>query len=592
MGLLLALAVLFIIFVLPFYVLGQVSQLRREVEELRAIVKGQSAPQRSVEVARPSIYGDAYDQARAELAAQPVVEPLPSAPAPQPLIPRPAPLTQSAPVADTPNWFTEDVFMKIGAVLILIAVGWFVSYAFMNNWIGPMGRILLGVSAGLLLMLIGVWRSLTMVTQGAVFIALGMSTAMLSIYAARYAYDFFTPGFALISMFLIVAVTAALSIRFKVQSLAVTALIAGAFAPVLAVTANPDVLGLHTYLGVLFAGTLFVAAVMPAPALIVVALVIATLYGSPYLFLSSPDMEVARAAAFVFSAVFILFSTVALMRTAVQNYKLYLTTCIGAALYIVMWIIAAVPADMQGLIAALWGAGFLTAASVLWQTLEKREPAYVQLGIAVSFFALATAFYLDGIALLMTYLVQITALICVALWYLKDVTIARSLAVLYTGVVLLSIPSFVAPAWEYAILHADMLALLSIGVTFLFVGWQIHEANDDSYTDATLMTIGGIYLLLLIWLMNETLLGAQLGTAVSLVMYTVIGLTLYMSGLSAGYQYIRIVGACIIGGVIARLLLVDIWELELVFRIIAFFVIGVMLLSTAFVSKKALTNET
>jgi uncharacterized integral membrane protein len=41
--------------------------------------------------------------------------------------------------------------------------------------------------------------------------------------------------------------------------------------------------------------------------------------------------------------------------------------------------------------------------------------------------------------------------------------------------------------------------------------------------------------------------------------------------------------------VIARLVLVDVWELELIMRIIAFFVIGVLLLATAFFNKR--TND-
>jgi len=34
-------------------------------------------------------------------------------------------------------------------VLLLLALGWFVSYAFANNWIGPLGRITLGILFGL-----------------------------------------------------------------------------------------------------------------------------------------------------------------------------------------------------------------------------------------------------------------------------------------------------------------------------------------------------------------------------------------------------------------------------------------------------------
>src|SRR3989344_8664376 len=45
------------------------------------------------------------------------------------------------------GWIKEDWLLKLGAMLLLIAFGWLTTYAFLNNWIGPMGRIALGIIA-------------------------------------------------------------------------------------------------------------------------------------------------------------------------------------------------------------------------------------------------------------------------------------------------------------------------------------------------------------------------------------------------------------------------------------------------------------
>ena len=45
--------------------------------------------------------------------------------------------------------------MKLGAALFIVGFGWFVSYAFINNWIGPLGRISIGIVAGVLVMGLG-----------------------------------------------------------------------------------------------------------------------------------------------------------------------------------------------------------------------------------------------------------------------------------------------------------------------------------------------------------------------------------------------------------------------------------------------------
>jgi uncharacterized membrane protein len=484
------------------------------------------------------------------------------------------------------SWFMEDTFMKVGALLILIAAGWFVSYAFIHDWIGPVGRIALGLGVGTALMVGGVWRCRSMVDQGAIFTALGMSINLLTIYAARYIYDFFTPGLALLIMLGVVAVTALISIRFKVTALAVVALLAGAMAPILAHTANPDVLGLHTYLGVLFAGALFVAAVLGAPVLVLLSFGISVVYGLPYIETGGLEEHVARLAAFAFAVGFFVFSTAALLRTKSANYYTYLVTTGAVGLYVMFWITVSVASTLQEVVALMWAGGFLFAGALLWQSLTNKIPAYVQIALAIAFIALATAYYLDGTLLLVAYVLQVTALVGAALWGLRDLALARNLSWLYVVVVLMSLPHFIATSWNTSIWHSDFAVLLLIGTVLFGVGYQLASRGDDTNTDVTLITVGALYYLTLIWLCFHTLLGDQLGTAVSLVTYTVIGLGLYIGGIKTSDEYARLFGAMIVGGVVVRLMLIDIWELELIFRIIAFFVIGVLLLGTAFIKKQ------
>ncbi|MFW5853608.1 MAG: hypothetical protein ACOCU8_03230 [Patescibacteria group bacterium] len=53
------------------------------------------------------------------------------------------------------DWLKEGWMLKAGAVLLLAGFGWLTTYAFLNNWIGPAGRIALGFGAGFLFLLIG-----------------------------------------------------------------------------------------------------------------------------------------------------------------------------------------------------------------------------------------------------------------------------------------------------------------------------------------------------------------------------------------------------------------------------------------------------
>ena len=96
-------------------------------------------------------------------------------------------------------WLKEDWLLKVGAFLLLIGFGWLATYAFLNNWIGPMGRIALGIIAGALILVLGWWRIRKYLNQGGVFIVLGSTTILLTIFAAREIYGFFTPLSALFS---------------------------------------------------------------------------------------------------------------------------------------------------------------------------------------------------------------------------------------------------------------------------------------------------------------------------------------------------------------------------------------------------------
>ncbi len=574
----------------PIYVLSQLSALRQELNELRALMKVSTrVPHEAAQkpAITTSMYGEAYTVTKASLATPPTMV----TPSVAPISPTPtfAPATLAPlPPSSVERWFTEDIFMKIGAFLVLLALGWFVSYAFMNDWIGPVGRIAFGIGFGVLLMLGGVWRTTKDVMQGVVFLALGMSTVLLSIYAARFAYDFFTPGTALVLMFITIAVTAGLSVRLQSVGLGAVALVGGALAPLLAHTASPDVFGLHVYLGVLFAGTLFVSALLRSPGLVLGAFSVAVMYGLPYLTASDLDLSVARLAAFFFGMIFLLFGTVTLMSTKTPDYQIYLITCLGVALYFALWLTSTVPAVYQGTVALALAGAFLFFGALLWQAYTDKSPAYVHMGVGIAYIALATAYYLDGDALLMAYLAQITVVVCIALFVIKDLSTARAFSWLYGGVVFMSLPYFISNAWDTGILHTESLMLVTIATVLVGVGVSLARAGDDTNTDAALITVGALYYLVLFWIATHTMLGDQLGTAVSLVTFTIIGLALYFGGQRTNDEYARLFGACMVGGVVLRLLIVDVWDLELIFRIIAFFVVGVLLLSTAFYNKKQL----
>jgi uncharacterized membrane protein len=83
----------------------------------------------------------------------------------------------------------------------------------------------------------------------------------------------------------------------------------------------------------------------------------------------------------------------------------------------------------------------------------------------------------------------------------------------------------------------------------------------------------------------------DLATMTTLIIYTVIGLVAYFAGLYGNDTARRVYGTVLLAFVVVRLLFIDVWEMELFGRVITFFAIGILLMSTAFLTKKKTKGE-
>ena len=497
------------------------------------------------------------------------------------------------------EWLKEDIFMKLGALLLLIAFGWFVSYAFMNNWIGPMGRIVLGLLVGLIFMMLGVWRIQTRLHQGSIFVVLGSTTVLLTIFAARHAYEFFTPEIALAVMFLSVAFVAFVAVRYRHQKLALAGLILGGIAPLLTNT-DPNVFGIFSYLLVLVAGSLLVMYAIDAVALPLTAFLIVTLYGVPYLtgFMSGGDSAIALMFAFVFTIIFFISNIVSILkRTDDQSRVVHLFLAAGTGLYLTAWIAVAVDPQWRSLMDVAWALAFAFGAFVVYLRTADRVPFYIYSAVSLGLIAIATAAELDGPVLTIAYTVEVTALLVAGGLVFRDYGLINKISGLYIGPMVLSLADMGARSWRDGFLHAEFFSLCVLMLCLWISAVVIFDRrpkDEEIDTDgATILGVfGGIYAAILCWLVTHSIFPDDFATGVSLFVYTASGIILYVMGQSIDKPVLRIVGGTFVGLVVGRLLLFDVWAMELAGRIITFFVIGILLISTAFITKMNKDHDT
>src|SRR5207237_291902 len=181
----------------------------------------------------------------APAAAPPAAPPLtagprhagPSAP-PEPVAP--APQVAARPPAGPPPSRESKIgaqwLNRIGIVAVLIGVSYFLKYAFENNWIGPAGRIAIGLLAGAGVVL---WSESFRKHGYRVFSyslkAVGIGILYLSLWGAFQVYHLIPSEAAFVGMVLVTGFTATLALKDDAE------IIAGSAVTTKSMTAAPPV---------------------------------------------------------------------------------------------------------------------------------------------------------------------------------------------------------------------------------------------------------------------------------------------------------------------------------------------------------------
>jgi len=148
-------------------------------------------------------------------------------------------------------------FNYVGILAIALAVAFFLKYAFDNNWIGPAGRVTIGMIVGATLYPLSQWilkRGYTYYSEG--IAGLGAVILYLSAWAGWHYYQIFSQGIAFPLMIMITVVTAGVAWMRNSERLAVLALVGGLLTPILVSTGENAEVALFSYTAVLGAGML------------------------------------------------------------------------------------------------------------------------------------------------------------------------------------------------------------------------------------------------------------------------------------------------------------------------------------------------
>jgi uncharacterized membrane protein len=334
---------------------------------------------------------------------------------------------------------------RVGIVAVLTGVSYFLKYAFENNWIGPSGRVAIGLLAGAGLIL---WSERFRAKGHPAFSyslkAVGLGTLYLSLWAAFQVYHLVPAELAFGAMAAVTGATIVLAWTQNAMTLAAFALAGGFSTPLLLSTGENHEASLFTYVALLDIAVLVLIVLKPWLQLawggFLGTLVLSGLWAERYY---SADSRTETTVFFaLFAAIFAL--TPLLSEDSALDHPRRLASASVLALMnatAFFWELFAMYGNERALLtwfAVLLAAAYLGLAEGLRGMRTDRDTVtlrLVHITLAVTFLTIAVPLKLEGHAIAIAWIVESAALLWIASRTLTPALGKLGLAALFLGIV-------------------------------------------------------------------------------------------------------------------------------------------------------------
>ncbi|TFF37134.1 DUF2339 domain-containing protein [Mucilaginibacter psychrotolerans] len=160
---------------------------------------------------------------------------------------------------DLEKFIGENLVNKIGIAILVLAIGFFVKYAIDNNWVGPVGRVGIGVLCGGILIGIAHRMRNSYKAFSSVLVGGGLAVLYFTITLAYHQFHLFNQTASFIILIVITIFAVLLSLLYNKQELAVIAFVGGLASPFMVSSGQANYNALFIYLVILNAGLLVIA---------------------------------------------------------------------------------------------------------------------------------------------------------------------------------------------------------------------------------------------------------------------------------------------------------------------------------------------
>jgi len=553
--------------------------------------------------------------------APPTDTPKPFTPIPQ----APPPMVRAAaqPEIDLESRIGSHWLNRIGIAAVLIGISYFLKFAFENNWIGPAGRVAIGLVAGIAIVL---WSERFRAKNYKAFSyslkAVGIGTLYLSLWAAFQRYSLIPSGVAFFMMLLVTASAAAMALAQDAQILAAFALTGGFATPLLLSTGQNREVALYSYVAILDLATLVLVKFKPWRRLLVMSYAgTLLLYLGWYSeFYNRSQLEVTLGFATLFFAIFAIAPLITLQPEGESP--------IFAAIPAVLAFLNAGVYFLQayGMIQEVnktymaWFALGLAAVYIfLSRQVHARELTpgtteilyFLHLAVAIGFITIAIPIRLGAHWITIGWFVEAAVLLWIANRIQSDFLNVFALAALAMGVVrLLLIDNFVT---SQQLIFNMRMATYTVAIAVLgAVAWYAGKRDDEAANTVGAVSLVALNLLALIALTREVsdYFSRQLSDLRPMfldrtrlayadmhridierdftfsALWMAYGAMLMIIGFVRRSAFVRWQALVLIAFTIGKVFIYDVSQLDRAYRIVSFMVLGVLLLAISFVYQR------
>src|SRR5246500_4356034 len=545
-------------------------------------------------------------------------------PSPTPYNPRqPSVVSRVQTDSDLESRIGSHWLNRIGIAALLIGVSYFLKFAFDNNWIGPAGRVTIGLLAGIAMV---IWSERFRAKGYTAFSysvkAVGVGAMYLSLWAAFQVYTLIPSGAAFVMMLAVTAATAAMALAQDAQILAAFALAGGFSTPLLLSTGQNREVALFSYVAILDMATLVLVTFKPWRRLLVMSYVgTLLLYMGWYSeFYNRSQLGLTLAFATLFFAIFAIAPLVTLQ----PENEIPLLAAIPAVLaFVNAGVYFLQSYAMIEAVDKTYMAWFALALAAIYIVLSRQVHArnlnrgaseilyFLHLAVAIGFITVAHPIRLDAHWITIGWFIEAGVLLWIANRIQSDFLNAFALGALALGVArLLLIDNFQTTQLIFNLRMATYaVAVVVLGA----VAWYAGQREDNSARAVAAVAVVALNVLALIALTREVTdyyarqqlamyhPGSTLQWRTAYIDYRRIGIerdftysALWMAygamlmviGFVRRSAFVRWQALLLIAATIAKVFVYDVSELDRGYRIVSFMVLGVLLLAISFVYQR------